>query len=521
MNTNSESVNENAIYHQDIVNRLLNMASNSDNDIDISFLDRNISNFISEMNMKMKTENDLDTDSYSDSQSSLSEDDEFDVSQGVVYEVYNNRYIPIKYIGRGSFSRVWLTYDLVDNKLCGMKCIFQKYSEESIDEIKRNRKITSELDFSQDIRLLQMYDNFSNSKGETCIVYELMGVSMIEVIQYYDNMLPLDIVKKVTTDVLYGLKSLHNIRFIHTDLKPDNILTNIYTRGMLFYKNIFEVENNFREIYDKLILEKLPENYSEMDKNKRKKVKRNIRIKLVNQIIDKIKDIVVNAVEKESSKFYKTHTNETNIEDIDLDIENLEENPEEENIYTFTDYQNEITISKDDLESQIRAKLIDFGNCEYMDDKIQDEICVRCYRPPENYMNSFYNEKADIWSLGCLIFEFLTGEYLFDIEMVDEANERDILYLSEMISILGPIPRKLALNCEYSRALFNKKGQLRNIDYKELENNAKSISIILVDDYNYVQEVADEIESVLRQFLNYNYKKRLSADEALKLSWFN
>ena len=88
----------------------------------------------------------------SDSQDSLSSDDEFDVSRDVVFSVYNNRYIPIKYLGRGTFSRVWLTYDITENRLCGMKVIFEKYNEDAQDEIKRNQKITSKLDFSSDIR---------------------------------------------------------------------------------------------------------------------------------------------------------------------------------------------------------------------------------------------------------------------------------------------------------------------------------------------------------------------------------
>ena len=59
--------------------------------------------------------------------------------------------------------------------------------------------------------------------------------------------------------------------------------------------------------------------------------------------------------------------------------------------------------------------------------------------------------------IGCLIFEFLTGSYLFEIEMVDDATERDKLYLAEMFMILGKIPRKMCQSCEYSKDLFDKK----------------------------------------------------------------
>ena len=464
----------------------------------------------------METNQDNDE---SDSQDSLSSDDEYDVSRDVIFSVYNNRYIPVKYLGRGTFSRVWLTYDIQENRLCGMKVIFQKYNEDAQDEIKRNQKIMSNLDFSCDIRLSQMYDFFQLKNGETALVYELLGVTMIDIMNFYDDeMVPFHVVKKIIKDVLIGVDNLHSIKMIHTDLKPENILTNIYKRGILFYKEIFEKKNNFKEIFDKILEETLPENYSQLDKAKKKKVKRTIKIRASKKLSEKIKEIVTNEVETESTKFYETHQRETNIEDINLDLDNLEsDGEEEEKMYTFKDYQNELTLSVEELETQIRAKLIDFGNSEFFDDKVQDEISVRCYRPPENFMNSFYNEKADLWSLGCLFFEFLTGEYLFDIDMVDDGNERDRLYLLEITSILGKIPKNMCLDCEYSRDLFDKKGRIKKIS---AERDNTSISEILNEEFNYQLDIAEEIEGILRKFLDYDIKNRISAKDALELDWF-
>jgi serine/threonine-protein kinase SRPK3 len=457
-------------------------------------------------------------ESYSDSQDSLSSDDEFDVSRDVVYSLYNNRYIPIKYLGRGTFSRVWLTYDITENRLCGMKVIFKKYNGDAKDEIKRNQKIISKLDFSTDIRLSQMYDFFELKNGETALVYELLGVSMIDILNFYEDMIPINIVKKITKDVLNALKSLHSISLIHTDLKPENILTNIYKRGTLFYKDIFENKHNFRDIFDKLLEETLPENYSQLDKAKKKKVKRTIKQRCGKKLAEIIKRIVTLGVETESDKFYETHQRETNIEDINLD--NLESDGDEgDKMYTFKDYQNELSITSEQLDKQIRTKLIDFGNSEYFDDKIQDEISVRCYRPPENYMNSYYNEKADIWSLGCLIFEFLTGDYLFDIDMVDDGTERDRLYLAEMFTILGKIPKKMCIDCEYYSDLFDKKGRIKKMIIPDTKYT--SISAILVDEYNYQEELAIEIETILGKFLEYDVEKRISSVDALDIEWLN
>ena len=459
----------------------------------------------------------------SDSQDSLSSDDEFDVSRDVVFTAFNNRYIPIKYLGRGTFSRVWLTYDIAENRLCGMKVVFQKYQDDARDEIKRNQHIVSKLEFSPEnnIRLAQLLDSFEIKTGETALVYELLGVSMVDIMNFYDEeMVPFDIVKKIMKDILLGLNSLHSIKLIHTDLKPENILTNIYKRGIQFYKDLFENKHNFKEQFDSLLEKTLPENYSTMEKSKKKKVKRTIKQRVAKKIAEQIREVVTSAVNAESAKFYENHQRETNIEDIDLDLDHLESDADEEEdkMYTFKDYQDELTISPEELAQTIEIKLIDFGNSEYFEDKIQDEISVRCYRPPENYMNSFYNEKADIWSLGCLAFEFMTGEYLFDIDMVDDANERDRLYLAEMESILGKIPKKLCQECEYSKDLFDKKGRIKKLDQ---ERDSTSISEILEEEFNYEPEVAQEIQSVLEKFLNYRVGERLSSQQALELDWFN
>ena len=100
-------------------------------------------------------------------------------------------------MGRGTFSRVWFTYDITENKLIGMKCIFSKYNEDAEDEIKRNERIVTNLSKIENVRLSLMYDNFTLKNGETCLIYELMGASMIDIINFYDDMIPLEVVKSV------------------------------------------------------------------------------------------------------------------------------------------------------------------------------------------------------------------------------------------------------------------------------------------------------------------------------------
>jgi serine/threonine-protein kinase SRPK3 len=454
-----------------------------------------------------------------DSEEELTSDDEFDVSQGIVYTLYNNRYIPIKYIGRGTFSRVWLTYDINNNRLVGMKSIFKKFNEEACDEIKRCERINNATKLDNSIRLSTMYDNFVHKTGDICLVFELLGVSMMSIIDHFDGIIHLNAVKCAMKDILSGLNTLHGLRLIHTDLKPENILTNIYTRGQLFYKNIFE-KNNFNEQYQKLVETLTPENYSTFSQAKKKKTKRVTKIKAAKQLCGKIKQVVGRLVDEAVEDFDKSNNQITelggDIED-EINLDGSESDNEETEFFTFNDYQGQITLTNEEIIETIRVKIIDFGNCEEFDKKNQDEISVRSYRPPENFMNCYFNEKADIWTIGCLLFEFLTGEYLFEIDSDCDQNERDRRYLYEMFRILGKIPKELCLNCEFTKDLFDNKGRI----LKMREVDFTSISELLVDEFNYHQETAEELEKIMKLFLEYNVKNRISAEKALKLDWLN
>lgn len=58
-------------------------------------------------------------------------------------------------------------------------------------------------------------------------------------------------------------------------------------------------------------------------------------------------------------------------------------------------------------------KIADLGNACWTHHHFQPEIQTRQYRSPEVILGIFYNETADIWSFACMIYEMLTGDFLF------------------------------------------------------------------------------------------------------------
>lgn len=63
-----------------------------------------------------------------------------------------------------------------------------------------------------------------------------------------------------------------------------------------------------------------------------------------------------------------------------------------------------------------RIKLIDFGGATHKDESHSSTINTRQYRGPEVLLKCCqWNEKSDVWSIGCIIMELFTGELLFHV----------------------------------------------------------------------------------------------------------
>mmetsp|Transcript_71823 Transcript_71823/g.173986 ORF Transcript_71823/g.173986 Transcript_71823/m.173986 type:complete len:355 (+) Transcript_71823:531-1595(+) len=63
--------------------------------------------------------------------------------------------------------------------------------------------------------------------------------------------------------------------------------------------------------------------------------------------------------------------------------------------------------------ASIQVKLIDFGNATYELEHHSSTINTRQYRAPEVILALGWNERSDLWSMGCILLELYTGELLF------------------------------------------------------------------------------------------------------------
>lgn len=108
------------------------------------------------------------------------------------------------------------------------------------------------------------------------------------------------------------------------------------------------------------------------------------------------------------------------------------------------------------LKQQGRSgiKVIDFGSSCYEHQRIYTYIQSRFYRAPEVILGAKYGMPIDMWSLGCILAELLTGYPLFPGE--DEGDQ-----LACIMEVYGMPPQKLLDVSKRARNFISSKGYPR------------------------------------------------------------
>ncbi|KAJ2719934.1 serine/threonine protein kinase, CMGC, dual-specificity [Coemansia sp. Benny D115] len=90
-------------------------------------------------------------------------------------------------------------------------------------------------------------------------------------------------------------------------------------------------------------------------------------------------------------------------------------------------------LANDLQRDAYQIKVIDLGSSCFESERVYTYIQSRFYRAPEVILGLPYGTGIDMWSLGCIVAELLTGYPLFPGE-----NERE--QLASIIEVLGPPP---------------------------------------------------------------------------------
>ena len=406
-----------------------------------------------------ESESEIDTD-----EPIIDEDDLFNTkTNGNEFygDVLNNRYLIIKKLGYGAFSSVWMAYDVDDNKLVAIKIINPSDYKEGMLEIKTYKRLDN-LDTTYLLTMLNCFEvvpihykyyseeykeKHKVNRNHLVIILPLMACSTFDLLKCseYEDGLPLDIAVKIVEQTLLGIKELEKNNLMHTDLKPENILTcGLNREAELLLKTIqdINIKNVHRQQLDKI------ESNDKWDTSYKlyKEITRTIIKFIKNDMVDIKKQMKICKV---SSKYIK----------------------------------------------DIQIKICDFNLVIIADENIDNivEIQTRYYRAPEILMKHGLHSKTDYWSIGCILFELLTGDILFDPEK-DKDYSRNIHHMYLIEELIGPVPKHMIVDCD----LYDEKGYLKGIGKKikkwDLEN-------VLNENYNNLGLNQEQIEKITK-FIN-------------------
>jgi len=371
-----------------------------------------------------------------------------------------NKYNIINEIGRGADAIVWLAFNIEDSKYYAVKVNEPNECNKGLDEFKFLKKIS--LKETGINHLIDSFIEIIDKKKYICGVFELQTGNLDCLLRKsnLEDGLPIENVKKIMKQLLVTLKYLHQkMKIYHADIKTDNILL----KGLNNYdKNIIEQYNSlkFSETYQKAKLTFCTgKNISEDKINSEDK--KNIRAVVHNHLCSQI--IFPDKLER-----YKINEEYIN--------------------------QSNITLS-------------DYGAYCGEDEHYDTDFGTRYYRAPEIILCGESSYSVDIWALGCVFYELLTGRLLFDPEK-DSKHDRNEHHLSIMNELCGNFPIGFLKKTKHWKKYFDKKGNL-------LFTNTQDINFSeLLKKYNVI-DTNNHIIVLLKGMLELSPNQRFTVDKCL------
>lgn len=174
------------------------------------------------------------------------------------------------------------------------------------------------------------------------------------------------------------------------------------------------------------------------------------------------------------------------------------------------------------LDTEIR--LIDFGSATFDDEYHSSVVSTRHYRAPEIILGLGWSFPCDIWSIGCILVEFFTGDALFQTHdnlehlamMENVCDSRIDTHLVQTVN------KSASRSSSNSPAKYFKRLKL---DYPTTDTTRTSRRF--VRNMKRLSDIIPATSPFLRLFLDllqkifvYDPAKRITARQALAHPWF-
>lgn len=171
--------------------------------------------------------------------------------------------------------------------------------------------------------------------------------------------------------------------------------------------------------------------------------------------------------------------------------------------------------------------LIDFGSAIFNDEYHSSVVSTRHYRAPEIILGTGWSYPCDVWSIGCILIEFCTGEALFQ-------THDNLEHLALMEKIIGhkidlDYAKYAASRSQGANFIDRKTGRVLypNSSVKESSQKyVKSVQTLAqlikqIPGYKQNKVFWDQFLDLLKQIFQYDPKNRITAKQALKHPWFD
>ncbi|PMD33053.1 kinase-like protein [Hyaloscypha variabilis F] len=434
----------------------------------------------------------------------------------------DGKYTVVRKLGWGHFSTVWLSRDNVTGKHVALKVVRSAahYTETAIDEIKLlNKIVAAKPDHPGRKHVVSLLDSFEH-KGpngtHVCMVFEVLGENLLGLIKRWNHRgIPMPLVKQITKQVLLGLDYLHReCGIIHTDLKPENVLIEIGDVEQIVKTHVKEE----------------PKDKKEDNPNGRRR-----RRTLITGSQPLPSPLNASFNHADLMRFPGStpgsHTSlnqmmhEGGSKDSSPKTEKEEEEKHKQREKTADLLTREVSgISLDKSSSsdksettgyeKISVKIADLGNACWTGHHFTNDIQTRQYRSPEVILGAKWGASTDVWSMAAMVFELITGDYLFDPQSGTKYGKDDD-HIAQIIELLGPFPKSLCLSGKWSQEIFNRKGELRNIH--RLRHWA--LPDVLKEKYHFKEDEARKVAEFLIPMLELVPEKRANAGGMAGAEW--